>query len=369
MSTKSNRSSGTQHTQRGVNQGNVLVDPVSGLPISVVTDNQGKKRLAVDANISLDGANIDVTVDLDGVGPTGDTVAIVDNVTGNKQKIESDGSINANTEVDAADGDSIAIVGTEDGTPSGTQHTAKIGADGNLRVKDDAAISELQGINTKLANPLPLPADAATETTLAQVATSVDQVEAKLDSLLTELQQKTEPADAQNIRPLVSATDSVSVPGVATEDKQDDTISQLSDINDKLANPLPLPTGAATESKQDTAISVLESIDDKLDGPIPVTATFGDLNANKDDVAIAGTENGLSTGTIRHFVNNYRLQILASHDRSQQITYADFGTKDERITSIAYTSPTFPGITALKTVTYTLVGNKYRRDDIIWSIV
>lgn len=362
MGTK--RSSGTVHTPKGVNQGNTLIDPNTGQPISVITDNTGKKRLAVDANVTIDNATVDVDLDY-----TTDSVQIGDPSSGSTLKINPDGSIDSNMEVDAAGGDSIAIVGTEDGTPSGTQHTAKIGADGNLRVKDDAAVSELQGINTKLASPLPLPADAATETTLGQVAASVDQVETKLDSLLTELQQKTEPADAQNIRPLVSTSDSVSVPGVATENKQDDTISQLSDINDKLANPLPLPTGAATENKQDDTINILESIDDKLDGPIPVTATIGDLDATKDDVAIAGTENGLPNGTVRHFVNNRRQQILAAHDRIQQITYADFGTKDQRVTSIAYTSPTFPGITAIKTLTYTLVGNKYRRDNITWSIV
>jgi hypothetical protein len=110
MSTKSNRSSGTQHTQRGVNQGNVLVDPVSGLPITVITDEEGKKRLAVDANVT---ATIgDINLDLNGVGPTGDTVAIVDNITGNKQKIEADGSINVNMESDAQDGDNIAIGNT-----------------------------------------------------------------------------------------------------------------------------------------------------------------------------------------------------------------------------------------------------------------
>lgn len=365
MGTKGTRSSGSQFNPKGVVQGTTLVDPKTGLPVDVVTDTGGVRRLAVDATLEAG----DIQVDTRPLDASTDNVAIKDPVSNTTLKINPDGSIDSNMEVDAAGGDSIAIVGTEDGTPSGTQHTAKIGADGNLRVKDDAAVSELQGINTKLASPLPLPADAATETTLGQVAASVDQVETKLDSLLTELQQKTEPADAQNIRPLVSTSDSVSVPGVATENKQDDTISQLSDINDKLANPLPLPTGAATENKQDDTINILESIDDKLDGPIPVTATIGDLDATKDDVAIAGTENGLPNGTVRHFVNNRRQQILAAHDRIQQITYADFGTKDQRVTSIAYTSPTFPGITAIKTLTYTLVGNKYRRDNITWSIV
>lgn len=335
MSTKGTRSSGSQFNPKGVTQGNTLVDPNTGQPIDVITDGQGIRRLAVDATLEAG----DLQVDTRPLDASTDNVAIKDPVSGTILKINPDGSIDTNVEIDAAGGDSIAIVGTEDGTPSGTQHTAKIGADGNLRVKDEAAVSELQGINTKLANPLPLPTDAATETTLSQVATSVDQVETKLDDILTELTQKTEPADAQNIRPLVSTSDSVSVPGVATEAKQDDTIS------------------------------ILQSIDDKLDAPIPVTATIGDLNAAKDDVAIAGTEDGTATGTVRHFVNNRRQQILAAHDRVQQITYADFGTKDQRITSIAYTSPTFPGITAIKTLTYTLVGNRYRRDNIIWSIV
>lgn len=302
MATNSNRSSGSQHNARGVTQGVTLVDPKTGLPVAVILGEDGKYRLAVDANVT---ATIgEVTVDLDGVGPQGDSVYLVDNVTGNKFKVNADGSIDANVEVDAAGGDSVMTVGTEDGTPTGTQHTTKIDSDGNTQVKDTAAGT-------------------------------------KLDSILSELQQKTEPSDAQNIRPLSSATDSVTVPGVATE------------------------------AKQDTAITVLESIDDKLDGPIPVigSVSIGDLDASKDDVAIAGTENGLATGTVRHFVNNRRQQILAAHDRQQVITYADFGTKDQRVTAIAYTSPTFPGITALKTFSYSLVGIRYRRDNITWSIV
>lgn len=303
MSTKSKNSSGTQHNARGVTQGVALVDPRSGLSIDVVTDNTGKKRLAVDANVT---ATIgDVEVDLDGVGPNGDTVAIVDNVTGNKQKVEADGSINANVEVDAADGDNVMIVGTEDGNFGGTQHPAKIGSDRNLRVKDEDANTKLQDISDKI------------------------------DDLQTELEQKTEPANAQNIRALSSGTDSVSVPGVATE------------------------------AKQDAANTILGNIDSKLSGPVNIE----DLDASKDDVAIAGTENGTATGTVRHFVNNRRQQILAAHDRVQAIVYADFGTKDERVTSITYTSPTFPGILAVKTITYTLVGNRYRRDNITWSIV
>lgn len=107
MSTKSNRSSGTQHNQRGVAQGMTLVDPKTGLPVTVVLGNDGKYRLAVDAQITANIGN--VNVDLDGVGPSGDNVYLVDNITGNKFKINADGSIDTNVELDALDGDNVAI--------------------------------------------------------------------------------------------------------------------------------------------------------------------------------------------------------------------------------------------------------------------
>lgn len=104
MSTKSNRSSGTQHNARGVTQGTTLVDPKTGLPIDTVTDTNGIKRLAVDGNFVAQ--NVQAFVELE---YTEDSVAIGDEVSGNKLKIEPDGSINANIEVDASDGDNIAI--------------------------------------------------------------------------------------------------------------------------------------------------------------------------------------------------------------------------------------------------------------------
>lgn len=145
MATKSTRSSGTQPTQRGVNQGIVVVDPVTGLPVTVVEDITGKKRLAVDAQVTATIGDINVELDFNN-----DSVAVGDPNTGARLKINPNGSVDANVEVDAADGDSIKVVGTEDGLPNGTQHTAKIGADGNLRVKDEAANTSLASIDSKL---------------------------------------------------------------------------------------------------------------------------------------------------------------------------------------------------------------------------
>lgn len=104
MATKGNRSSGTQVTKRGINQGNVLVGPNTGLPIDEVEDSNGVRRLAVDANFTAQ--NVDAHVELDFEE---DSVAIGDPDSGNVLGIENDGSINANVAVDAADGDNIAI--------------------------------------------------------------------------------------------------------------------------------------------------------------------------------------------------------------------------------------------------------------------
>lgn len=102
--------------------------------------------------------------------------------------------------------------------------------------------------------------------------------------------------------------------------------------------------------------------------PIPISgtiiATLGD-----EPIKISGTIDGTANGTEYNFVYNLRQQILAAHDRDQQINYADFGTKNQRVTRIDYTSATFPGIIARKELTYTLVGTRYRRDSINWSII
>lgn len=88
-----------------------------------------------------------------------------------------------------------------------------------------------------------------------------------------------------------------------------------------------------------------------------------------EPIFTSGTDTGTTSGNEYGFVYNQRQQILAAHDREQAITYADFGTKDQRITQIDYTSPTFPGITVSKIITYTLISGKYRRDNIEWQVV
>lgn len=112
------------------------------------------------------------------------------------------------------------------------------------------------------------------------------------------------------------------------------------------------------------------------DNPLPTSATFtGDINVKLTDepIKISGTENGQPNGAEFPFVNNILQQILKAKDRIGTITYADFGTKNQRITQITYTAASIGvgvGFTAVKTFTYTLVGNKYRRETPgDWSLV
>lgn len=116
------------------------------------------------------------------------------------------------------------------------------------------------------------------------------------------------------------------------------------------------------------------------ENPFPVDATFNidevtvdvkleAMTGNQpDNVLLVGTENGLKTGNKYAFINNIKNQILSSHDRKQKFVYADFGTKNQRIVQVDYTSDTFPGVTASKIIPYTLVGNRYKREEINWVI-
>lgn len=155
MGTKSNRSSGTQHNPRGVTQGVTLVDPKTGNPIDTVVDTNGIKRLAVDANFVAQ--NVQANVNLDS---NEDEVAVEDPDTGAHIRVELDGSINANVEVDAGDGDNIGLkVQNRTLTPSDSQYnkrvTAKTGTGLNSDTTSlDVSMHDHQGNEFTDSNPL-----------------------------------------------------------------------------------------------------------------------------------------------------------------------------------------------------------------------
>lgn len=101
-----------------------------------------------------------------------------------------------------------------------------------------------------------------------------------------------------------------------------------------------------------------------VSGNLSVSATLSD-----EPIKTSGTIDGSATGQEFGLVYNLRQQILASHDRLETYTYADFGTKNERITRVDYTSSTFPGTTVRRDFNYVLDGSRYRRTNSSWSIV
>jgi hypothetical protein len=81
-------------------------------------------RLRVDAQVTAEISELISNAD-------DSDIAIRDPLTDNSLKINTDGSIDANVKVDAAEKDSILVVGTENGNVNGTQRVMKVDASGN----------------------------------------------------------------------------------------------------------------------------------------------------------------------------------------------------------------------------------------------
>lgn len=223
--------------------------------------------------------------------------------------------------------------GTEDGTLGGTLHPHHVDAEGKLRTKDVDAItvlSAISGLSTDLK---------ALVTALSAKLPATLGAHVKADSMsVTVASDQTVPVTDSTSQTLLTAIGNLSI----------DIKALVTTISGQLPATLGQKTAAASLS---------------------VTLPSGMPSLN---TKISGTDDGQSTGTERVFVNTIKNQILNAKDRSQTITYADFGTKDQRVTQISYTAVsigTGAGFTARKTISYTLVGNLYRRDSISWTLV
>jgi hypothetical protein len=289
--------------------------------------DESNNRLRVDATVSASISD----------------VSIVDANTGDPLTVNPDGSINTNItgnlqiEVSAADGDNIAI---SDGT-----NTATVNANGGLNVNvlndmaieisasdgDNIAISD--GTNTLSVNP-----------------------DGSLNSKVT--------ATDLDIRNLNSATDSVTVVGALTNTElRASPIPVSGPLTDTQLRANPINIQATNLDTRDLTFAT-DAVN--VSGS---TVTLSGAVQLDEPVKVAGTINGSSTGTEYGFVYNQRQQVLDSHDRQDNYTYAGYGTKDQRIIRIDYTSPTFLGIVVRRDFNYVLDGISYRRTNSIWSIV
>jgi hypothetical protein len=115
--------------------------------------------------------------------------------------------------------------------------------------------------------------------------------------------------------------------------------------------------------------STANALDVNLKSPVVVDVNLDAFSTTPDNVFSVGSIDGAKTGAKYGFVYNRRQQILAAHDRIETYTYADFGTKNQRIVRVDYTSATFPGITVRRDFNYILDGNRYRRTDSPWTVI
>lgn len=131
-------------------------------------------------------------------------------------------------------------------------------------------------------------------------------------------------------------------------------------------------SGFATEAKQDTQITILNDI--KTNSDLAATAqnqldTITALGNLATEASLTAQTAVISSIDGKIEADNIKQKILKAVDRQQDLIYADFGTKNQRITEINYNATSVGVTVAKKTISYTLVGSKYRRDSIDWSIV
>jgi hypothetical protein len=239
---------------------------------------------------------------------------------GTNISLEGDLAVNLDAVENTVNPDNVFMVGSENGTKNGVRHVARVDSELDLRV----GISDGNNKATVNGSGELLVTDSAVALTLSSIATLLTSIDAGIPVSLGQ-------TTMANSMPVTIASDQTAIP----------------------------VTGPLTDAELRAS-------------PIEVT---GDLSVVLTDepIKISGTENGQPNGPEFPFVNNLVQQILKAKDRTGTISYADFGTKNQRITSLTYTAPSIgvgPGFTAVKTFTYTLVGNRYRRDTPgDWSLV
>lgn len=254
----------------------------------------------------------------------------------------------------------------------------------SIRIGDGSTLTTVttigpkSGLDVNIINTnIPLPIGAALESKQDVGNTSLASIDSKLVSTIAGIK-----VDIGSTIPLAA--------NAATASNQVLANNTLTSIDSKILttiNGIKVDAiGTATETKQDTQITELQTIKtvvQSIDAGIPASlgpqlsaqslsvTLASDQTALKieDPITTRGSVDGTVGGTKYNFVYNLRQQILATHDRQENYTYADFGTKDQRITRVDYTSATFPGITIRRDLNYTLISGKYKRTDTVWTVV
>jgi len=105
--------------------------------------------LRVDATVNIGSITVDLSHTTDSVRLGDGTVFLTSTTVGPKTGLDVNVLNSLGIIIDSTD-DNILVLGTEDGTKTGTQHVFKIPSDLKLRVKDEDANTTLSTINSKL---------------------------------------------------------------------------------------------------------------------------------------------------------------------------------------------------------------------------
>jgi hypothetical protein len=275
---------------------------------AIWADEQTKPNVSSDdqrmATFEHEPVNARRTIGVDELGrPWGIDNPMPTTATIDVESLEVSVALDAFAKVPA---DNAIAVGTEDGTQTGTKHAHKIGADGKLEVKDTDAKTTLDAINAKLANPMPVTGP------------------------LTDTQLRASPVP-------VTGTVAVTGAGDATAANQVTANTILTAIATQLIS------------------GVLKTDDDETQTLL--TSILTQLGAGG---IIIGTENGTPAGVQHVFVNNLYNNIREAKDMVEDYNYTLVGNK-YRLDSIEYTSATFPGVTATRSFTWADFGTKNER--------
>lgn len=105
--------------------------------------------LRVDATVNIGSITVALSHTTDSVRLGDGTVFLTSTTVGPKTALDVNVLNSLGIIIDSTD-DNILVLGTEDGTKTGTQHVFKIPSDLKLRVKDEDANTTLSTINGKL---------------------------------------------------------------------------------------------------------------------------------------------------------------------------------------------------------------------------
>ncbi len=116
------------------------------------------------------------------------------------------------------------------------------------------------------------------------------------------------------------------------------------------------------------SVSITGGTIDTITNPVTVTGTVSIDSSTPVDVNLVSPNPLPITGTV--IVDEGIVQeMLNAPDLNATYTWLDFGTRNERVSTIVYTAPSVTAQTLTKTFTYSLVSGKYRQDTVSYSLV